>query len=328
MQPVGRLVLLRTDQQTQEYVLRDAVVSVGHGATNDIVLDDPKVSREHARFDTRGGVCTLVDLASANGTTVNGIRVDKATLAPGDVVTLGDAVLRFVADESQGTPAVTLINTEADLEMTLARQAVSMTLSGTHEPRLTIYSQGRSWDVSLAGDGITIGRDPLAEVVLDHPGVSRRHARIERRGARFVVRDLSSTNGTWAGGERIEERLLEPADTIRIGPAQMVFKPGFRPVDLTIAGEPRLSARQPRRSVVFVPGMLGSELWLGNERVWPNVRYLLTHGELLRAPVRSPWSHEAFSGKWSSCLTSSSSSSTAAWPTTSRRVSATLAAAT
>lgn len=53
--------------------------------------------------------------------------------------------------------------------------------------------------------GMTIGRAAENEIVIDQPGVSRRHARIEFDGFNYQVRDLNSTNGTF-----IEERKLEP----------------------------------------------------------------------------------------------------------------------
>ena len=44
------------------------------------------------------------------------------------------------------------------------------------------------------------------------------------------------------------------------------------------------SAGRPRQPVVFVPGLMGSELWLGSEKVWPNVRLLFTQPELFLLP--------------------------------------------
>jgi pimeloyl-ACP methyl ester carboxylesterase len=43
-----------------------------------------------------------------------------------------------------------------------------------------------------------------------------------------------------------------------------------------------------RRPVIFVPGLMGSELWRGNERVWPSVRNMLTHPEIFRYPSEVP----------------------------------------
>jgi ABC-type multidrug transport system ATPase subunit len=71
---------------------------------------------------------------------------------------------------------------------------------------------------------ITIGRDSTNDVVLDAPIVSRFHARIERVGQRYRVRDLRSANGTFVDDEQIEgEVWLKPEDSIRIGPYRFVM---------------------------------------------------------------------------------------------------------
>jgi len=71
---------------------------------------------------------------------------------------------------------------------------------------------------------LSLGRDPQNDTVIDHPAVSRLHARIVRRDGAFVIADLGSTNGTFVNGERIVgERVLKPGDSIRIGPCRLVF---------------------------------------------------------------------------------------------------------
>jgi uncharacterized repeat protein (TIGR01451 family) len=59
--------------------------------------------------------------------------------------------------------------------------------------------------VTVKPGGMTIGRAADNEIVIDQPGVSRRHARIEFDGFNYQVRDLNSTNGTF-----LEDRKLEP----------------------------------------------------------------------------------------------------------------------
>jgi len=58
-------------------------------------LDDPKMSREHAAIEIRKGDATLSDCDSRNGTFLNGQRVERAVLRPGDVIGLGDLRLVF-----------------------------------------------------------------------------------------------------------------------------------------------------------------------------------------------------------------------------------------
>lgn len=64
----------------------------------DLTLDDEKVSRKHAEIGLYGpGAYVLRDLASTNGTLVNGRRVsEKVKLENGDLIQLGDTRIRFV----------------------------------------------------------------------------------------------------------------------------------------------------------------------------------------------------------------------------------------
>ncbi len=70
-----------------------SALTLGRARENALVLDDPRVSRQHGRLVVRRGTLVYTDLGSTNGTRVNGIRVDECVLAMGDRVVLGDTVL-------------------------------------------------------------------------------------------------------------------------------------------------------------------------------------------------------------------------------------------
>jgi pSer/pThr/pTyr-binding forkhead associated (FHA) protein len=69
--------------------------TVGRDPGNDIILRDPKVSRHHAEIVFERGFFVLHDLASANGTYVNGRRVRVAPLTHGAKLRLGNTTGRF-----------------------------------------------------------------------------------------------------------------------------------------------------------------------------------------------------------------------------------------
>jgi FHA domain len=62
---------------------------LGRHPACDIVLSDPSVSRRHAQLTFRGGVWVIQDLASTNGTAINGAQIGRAALHAGDILTLG-----------------------------------------------------------------------------------------------------------------------------------------------------------------------------------------------------------------------------------------------
>jgi pSer/pThr/pTyr-binding forkhead associated (FHA) protein len=69
--------------------------TVGRDPGNDIILRDPKVSRHHAEVVFERGFFVLHDLASANGTFVNGKRIRIAPLTHGAKVRMGNSYGRF-----------------------------------------------------------------------------------------------------------------------------------------------------------------------------------------------------------------------------------------
>ena len=82
-------------RQSQNLPMRD--VTIGREATKcQVVLDDDRVSREHVRLVYRGSVWSALDLGSANGTYVNGVRINGQTdLSNGDIIKIGGTTITF-----------------------------------------------------------------------------------------------------------------------------------------------------------------------------------------------------------------------------------------
>ncbi|HPC82831.1 MAG TPA: SpoIIE family protein phosphatase [Thermoanaerobaculaceae bacterium] len=81
-------------------------------------------------------------------------------------------------------------------------------------------------DPSLAGRRLRVdrpvlllGRDPASDIVISHPTVSRRHARLEWDGKQLTVEDLGSSGGTFVNGTRVQRERLAPGDVLRLGPS-------------------------------------------------------------------------------------------------------------
>ena len=71
-----------------------AALSIGRAPHSDFVVDDATVSRHHAVLRRTPEGWELCDAGSTNGTRLNGWRIDRAALHPGDELTLG--LSRFV----------------------------------------------------------------------------------------------------------------------------------------------------------------------------------------------------------------------------------------
>src|SRR5262249_44454585 len=103
---------------------------VGRGASNHIVLDDPRISRQHARIAPERDGTYLYDLNSANGSIVNGLSLTKHRLQLNDVIRFGRYAFRIdpppanaVAPTEAEFETPTLIATESVARMLVARES-------------------------------------------------------------------------------------------------------------------------------------------------------------------------------------------------------------
>jgi pSer/pThr/pTyr-binding forkhead associated (FHA) protein/pimeloyl-ACP methyl ester carboxylesterase len=170
---------------------------------------------------------------------------------------------------------------DEDLDLDLAPTTI---LRDNQIPHLVFHTPDRTWEAQFTKESMTIGRGEGNDISIPDESVSQLHARIERRGDSFVIRDEGSRNGVWLGEQRVEEHWLQDGDVLRLGRAEMVFKGGFTPDELTLMGTPRIDGKPARRPVVFVPGLMGTELWIGSERLWPEPKTILSGPEVFRLP--------------------------------------------
>ncbi len=93
--PVARLEFILGPMANQMLSLSEEVTTIGSVAGNTVVLADPAVSRKHAGIRKVNGSYELADLGSTNGVYVNGHKVPKKTLEPGDIIRVGNTEAVF-----------------------------------------------------------------------------------------------------------------------------------------------------------------------------------------------------------------------------------------
>jgi pSer/pThr/pTyr-binding forkhead associated (FHA) protein len=83
-------------------------ITIGRGNNNDIVIDNLAVSKEHAKIIKLPDGYELVDLDSTNGTLLNDKDIQKAKLAPQDVLTIGKHTLIIKSTDPRKAAAADL----------------------------------------------------------------------------------------------------------------------------------------------------------------------------------------------------------------------------
>jgi ABC-type multidrug transport system ATPase subunit/pSer/pThr/pTyr-binding forkhead associated (FHA) protein len=194
-QPVPSLVVA-TSQGVAEYPLTKDAISIWRNPDNDIVISESVVSRYHAKIERTSGGYRIIDTGSANGLTFGAGLISEKVLASGDIIWISDVVsLKFTIPAEAPAAPVEVASTSVTLDM-----------------------KGRT--------SLNIGRSHDNDIVLSHPAVSRKHARVTRKdpGGIYVIEDVGSMAGTFVNGSRVVQlRPLKRGDTIHIGPIKLTY---------------------------------------------------------------------------------------------------------
>ena len=193
------LIVQRPGEPPRTIELTREPFTIGRHPTNQLSIDVPTISAEHARIEYRDGAHHVIDRGSRNGTYINGQRITACALRDGDIVQLGE-------DENA---------------------QVSITYRAGQLPPRAVDQVDRVAQIDLAAaPTLVIGRAPDCDLTLDSPLVSRHHARLERAGSTHVLIDLGSTNGTHVNGQRSDRHELRAGDVVQIGPYRFTYQPG------------------------------------------------------------------------------------------------------
>jgi pSer/pThr/pTyr-binding forkhead associated (FHA) protein len=195
-------------------------VMLGRSGENDIVLDDPKVSRSHAILEWNGLGFTVRDLDSINGTYVNGQRLSASArlLRDGDEIILNEYKLSYEIIRAELHEPPLLDGITAPAEPLVPKGPRLMVTAG---PDL-------GQEYPLWGEVITIGRasrEATWEIRLTDRSVSRPHARLEMRAGQLFLVDLESANGTRLNGALLKRPVpVREGDQISIGETCLLYR--------------------------------------------------------------------------------------------------------
>lgn len=136
-------------------------------------------------------------------------------------------VLHLESKEPRGLATEALeeyISTLEDLDRKVIREI--QTSNGDKAMVLIYRGQSKGARFLITKEGASIGRSPSSAIFLDDVTVSRSHARIEREGADFLLRDSVSLNGTYLNSKSVTQATLLSGDEIQIGRFHLLFVSG------------------------------------------------------------------------------------------------------
>lgn len=202
--------LIFTAPATDEVVVVTGQVTIGRSRDNDVHLDDPEVSRHHARLVAQNGTFTIEDLGSQNGTFVNErLITTSSNLSDGDQIAFAGVQATFHV---------------SDPEASSSPDGPPDAPESSSLPRAALEHPGAQ-GVLLVRPVTTFGRAADNDIILDDPAVSVHHAKILWDTDRFTLVDLGSANGTYLNEQPVTTPcLLQPGDEIRLGDRVFIFR--------------------------------------------------------------------------------------------------------
>lgn len=239
-------------QPTRTWRLPAGTAVLGRSDEVQLVLPDTSVSRRHAQVEAGASAVELLDLGSANGTTVNGKEVVRWTLADGDVIQVGTFTLTFREADSQpdipetdgqmghGNDEVTSpdlareveqpeLTSELPVPPPITFDAPTLRLdnpvagrtaaaSRRESARLVAVEGSETWPV---GDGVRFGKEGIAVRGLLPFGTP---PTIQWNGTGHRVIRESMLVPVDVNGKSVRDAVLQPGDTIRVGTSRFRYE--------------------------------------------------------------------------------------------------------
>ncbi len=235
------LAFFRHGEELLRVTLGDRT-AIGRAPDCDVSLPDPALSRLQAVVERRADGFHLVD-RSGRGTRLGAAEVTEAPLTDGAELALGAWRALFRAAPRTGEESTHAGHTQV-------RQA-DVPADAAPPARIRITERGRErWQV-MPRAGLTVGKAPGNDVVLQDPFVSSRHLRIEPRAGRWHLVDLGSTNGTLLAGSRVERAELPFGLPLQLGDAELTLEPPAVPDAARPSVFEQMVSRDPGMRRVF-----------------------------------------------------------------------------
>lgn len=225
---MAKLIVTMNGSVVGNFFIEKPRVTIGRRSGNDIQLDDPGVSKEHAVIQTVGNDHIFEDLGSTNGSAINGSRITRHILQNGDVIELDGYQLKYVNVKA---------NPEMDFDRTLMIRTVdrgvgeaARSASGGDVPSVKTARTSRRSCFPLGGVKGVKGEFVGQEIELERPlktfgTAGLQLAVILRRPPGYFIALVEGRKPPRVNGHAIgsEPHALQDGDLIEVGQEKLEF---------------------------------------------------------------------------------------------------------
>jgi len=242
--------------QGREFPLpQDLYIVIGRVSDVDVLLLDEKVSRKHAKISTHGGKVMIEDLASRNGTFVNGARIRNTELKEGDQIIIGSSTMKLLSInelKARLTPSAAPAGAQApDAQAAAGSALISGSIREMPLPDLLqLFTNSRKSGVMTIRSDRGVGKVYLREGHVYHAEIEGNTVVKSRKA---FYRMFAWNDGTFdlrpAADHRVPEEITESTTSLILE--------GVRQLDEIRILEPKLPRRGARLHVAEpLPGNL------------------------------------------------------------------------
>jgi serine phosphatase RsbU (regulator of sigma subunit) len=201
-------------QKLHNVVISSSRFTIGRGPDRDLVLDDPRISRNHAVLVRNGASWTIEDSGSRFGTFVNGARITEQVLRQGDHISFGESPIHLTFSESGDTTRrewATHVSTQSHANTDMQKLALFLqavrSLNRTHIVN-DVLAILLDYALKLTGAqrAFVFLRQPTGELAFSHGRDAHGNALTEDTSlSRSVVEETASTNAEFLVGDVLHD---------------------------------------------------------------------------------------------------------------------------
>ncbi len=232
-----KLLLFKGRRKAGSVMLAEGEYGIGRAVTCDIQLDDPVVSRSHAKLTVRAVGVVIEDVGTPMGLLVNDREVPRARLLAGDRVQIGPYTL-VLSDEELGVGASLDLPTVADCTKPSMGEDSTVRLSPTelkelHERQRTLMGAhlvcrvpgGVTQEFAMTDTTQTVGFTDDCEIRLPGSALfAKRVAQVAPDGSGWAIVATSSLAPIKVGGRKIDRKRLVEGDMIEVKGVTLRFR--------------------------------------------------------------------------------------------------------
>ncbi len=233
---MGRIRVEDCGRQTLVDVSQEPI-TIGRDPASRIVIEDRLASRQHGRFFWDEDTLVYEDLSSSNGSMLAGEKVDKVEISHGDSICIGDARLTVELAEFADHP-------EDTTQMPVSEKVAVITDTEPTGPRLCFVSDGKKRWIAASGT-MVLGRGQEADVTIEDPRISGKHATLTQQNERWFMVDLGSGNGVVVEKQKVAKLALHDGVVFRLGTVEFE---AFGFGDPDVASATKAPATRARKS--------------------------------------------------------------------------------